>query len=251
MRVLKYGLAGVGIYLVFLLVTMPAAWVWQMVPKMPGVELRGISGSLWQGQAAQFSAAGRQLEQLSWTLHPAQLITGNLALSLTVNDPVVKGQGELQYGFSGLQAQGVRLSAPIPWLLGNTRLPLRTKIQGAVTLNLRELAQGEPWCEALAGRTVINGLDVRNQFGHYPIGDIAGNLICRDGNAVLNLDAAENRIGVAGEAVLMAGNQVKVEATIRETEEQSEDLRQALTFLGQPDSSGAYSLNYNGPVPGL
>ncbi len=251
MRVLKYGLAGVVIYLLFLLVTLPAAWLWQLAPKVPGVELKGISGTLWQGQAAQMSAAGRQLEQVSWELHPAQLLTGQLAVSVRVQDPVVTAQGDLQYGLSGLGAQDLRLNAPIPWLLGNTRLPLRTQLQGAVTLNLRELAQGDPWCEALAGRAVVNGLDVRNQFGHYPIGDIAGNLSCQEGNAVLNLDAAENRIGIAGEARLLADKQVKLAATIRETDGQSEDLRQALTFLGKPDSSGAYTLNYNGPLPGL
>ncbi|GAA4891250.1 type II secretion system protein N [Ferrimonas pelagia] len=248
---LKYGLAGFVVYLLFLLANVPAAWIWKLAPKPPGVAISGIDGTLWQGQIGQLNVADRQLENIHWILSPAQLLTATAALDFRIEDSVVQAQGAVQYGLGGLAAENLRFSAPLGWLVGDTRLPLRTELSGGVTLNVRQLEQGQPWCEQLNGRLLITGLDVRNQFGHYPLGDLAGSLACQQGNAQLSVDEAENRIGVQGEALLLADNQVKLAATIRETDEQPTDLRQALMFLGQPDSSGAYPLNYNGVIPGL
>lgn len=251
MRVLKYTLIGVSLYLLFLLVNVPAALVWQLAPLPQGVSAAGLSGTIWKGQADQVSVAGRQLEQLSWELHPSQLLTGQAGLSFRLNGGVAKGQGTVSYGLSGLEVDNLRFSAPLPWLLGNTRLPFRTQLSGNATLNLNDSAQGTPWCDRLSGRVLVDALDVRNQFGQYPLGNLAGTLSCDQGNLKLSMDEAENSVGVQGEALLLADNQVQVTAQIKPTDSQPQDLRQALSFLGQPNADGAYPINYNGPIPGL
>ncbi|SHI20584.1 type II secretion system protein N [Ferrimonas marina] len=251
MRFLKYGLVGLAVYLLFLLVTLPMAWVWKLAPVPSGVELNGLQGSVWKGQAAQLKVADRTLEQLSWELYPSRLLMGQAALSFRVDGTDVQGQGDVRYGLGGLDAEGLRFSAPIGWLVGDARLPLRTQLAGNVTLNLSRLEQGEPWCEQLNGRLLVDALDVRNQFGHYPLGNMAGSLGCQQGNVQLLLDGAENQIGVEGQALLLANNQVEVDALIRETDNQPQDLRQALQFLGKPNADGAYPITYNGALPGL
>ncbi|MBY5994002.1 type II secretion system protein N [Ferrimonas balearica] len=251
MRVLKYTLLGVVLYLMFLLVNVPAALVWQLAPLPKGVNAAGLSGTLWQGQADQLTVAGRQLEQVSWELHPSQLLMGQAGLSFRLGGGVARGEGTLSYGFGGLEVDSLRFSAPLPWLLGNTRLPFRTQLNGAATLSLNDSAQGSPWCDRLSGRVLVDTLDVRNQFGQFPLGNLAGTLSCEQGNLKLLMDEAENEIGVQGQAMLLADNQVQVAASIRPTDAQPEDLRKALAFLGQPDGEGAYPFNYNGPIPGL
>ncbi|WP_298440611.1 type II secretion system protein N [uncultured Ferrimonas sp.] len=251
-QAVKYSLIGAVIFSFFLLINTPAAWIWQLLPNKPKqVQLSEISGSLWQGKIGYAKVAGRELEQLSWDLIPSALLGGNVALDLSIDGAVVQGKGHVQYGLAGLQAQGLRLQAPLPWLVGKQRLPLRTRLAGGVTLNLRTLAQGLPWCEQLQGRLLLEQLDVNNQFGAYPLGNIAANLGCQQGQVVVQVDQAENRIGVNGELRLLANNQVQVNATIRETEGQPDSLRQALSFIGKPDASGAYPLNYSGAIPGL
>ncbi|MBY6187848.1 type II secretion system protein N [Marinobacter hydrocarbonoclasticus] len=251
MRVLKYTLIGVGLYLLFLVINVPAALVWQLAPVPNGVNAAGLSGTLWNGQAAQISVAGRQLEQVSWELHPSQLLTGQAGVSFRLDGGIARGQGSLSYGFGGLEVDDLRLSAPLPWILGNARLPFRTQLAGNATLSLTNSAQGTPWCDRLSGRVLVDGLDVRNQFGQYPLGDLAGTLSCEQGNLKLAMDPSENAIGVQGEALLLADNQVQVDAQITPTDSQPEDLRQALAFLGQPNADGAYPIKYNGPIPGL
>ncbi|MBW3165996.1 type II secretion system protein N [Ferrimonas balearica] len=251
MRVVKYTLLGVVLYLLFLVINVPAALVWQFAPVPNGIKASGLNGTLWQGQAEQLTVAGRQLEQVSWELHPSQLLTGQAGLSFRLDGGVARGQGSVSYGLSGLAVDNLRLSAPLPWLLGNTRLPFRTKVGGNATLSLNDSAQGTPWCDRLSGRVLVDGLDVNNQFGQYPLGNLAGTLSCDQGNLKLVMDEAENTIGVQGEALLLADNQIKVAAQIKPTDSQPSDLRQALTFLGKPNADGAYPINYNGPIPGL
>ncbi|WP_028116516.1 type II secretion system protein N [Ferrimonas senticii] len=251
-RAVIYGISGLLFFLLCLLVTAPAAWLWQLLPNKPKqVQVSEISGSLWQGRIGYLKIAGRELEQITWQLHPSALLTGKLSASVSVDGALVQGKGDVGYGFSGAEAEGLRLQAPLTWLVGNQRLPFRTKLAGSVTLNARTFSQGGPWCSQLQGRLLVNGLDVNNQFGAYPLGDIAANLRCDNGELVVDVDGSENRIGVAGELRLQADAQVQVAATITETAEQPESLRQALPFLGKANAAGVYPLNYNGRIPGL
>lgn len=252
MRYLKYALAAVICYLVFLIIEIPAALVAKWAPLPQNVNLAGVSGSLWKGRAEQVSLPqGRQLEGVSWELFPSQLLLGRAALSFRLDGGAVQGNGEVNYGFSGVAVDRLRLNAPIGWLVGNQRLPLQTRIAGGISLNLVDSAQGTPWCDRLQGRLLVNGLDANNRFGDFPLGDLAGNLSCDQGNIKLQMAEADNSIGVEGQAMLLAGNQVQVDATIRPTDGQPQNLREALGFLGQPNSDGAYPFNYSGPIPGL
>ncbi|QIZ78952.1 type II secretion system protein N [Ferrimonas lipolytica] len=222
-----------------------------MPNKPKQVQLSGINGSVWQGRIAHARIAGRDIEQLQWQLHPSALLSGHLAASFSMDGGLVQGKGDISYGLAGLKAEGLRLSAPLPWMVGKQRLPLRTRLDGHATLNVRTLEQGQPWCEQLQGRLLVERLDVNNQFGAYPLGNIAGSLACQQGQVQLKIDESENVIGLNGELLLKANNQVEVNAKIRQTEQQPQSLVQALQFIGKPDSTGAYPVNYSGPIPGL
>ena len=188
MRYLKYGLGALVIYLVFLAVTVPVSLVWQFSPKPKGVQVSGLEGTVWAGRADTVTVAGRRLENLTWDLDPWwALIGGQLEAVVSVSGDV-QGRGTVRYGFSGLEVEGLRLESPISTLVGNRRLPFRTKVAGEVKLNLTQGSQGEPWCEALNGRITVQQLDVNNQFGAFPLGNLAGTLSCKPGQPAADHD---------------------------------------------------------------
>ncbi|TKB47649.1 type II secretion system protein N [Ferrimonas sediminicola] len=250
MRFLKYGLGALVLYLVFLVVTVPVGLVWQWVPKPQGVQLQGLDGTLWSGRADRLTVAGRRLESLTWEVDPWSLLGGRVEAVVAVAGDV-QGRGTVSYGLSGLALQGVRLESPIGTLVGNRRLPFRTKVTGEVQLNLAEGSQGQPWCDRLSGRILVQQLDVNNQYGAFPLGNLAGTLSCSQGNLKLTMTERDNRIGVAGTALLKGNMEVQLDASIRATVDQPEAMANSLDFLGQPDASGAYPLRYSGRLPGF
>lgn len=74
---------GIAAYILFLVVTAPAA---KLIPyfqsQLQGVQLAGISGTLWSGQALQLNVPPVQLTQVSWQFRPLALLLGAVEFKL-------------------------------------------------------------------------------------------------------------------------------------------------------------------------
>ncbi|MCJ8302022.1 type II secretion system protein N [Shewanella sp.] len=253
MNLTKKIIIGVCIYLVFLLALLPASVVIKLAPLPNNINFSGISGSIWSGSIESVTIQNRQLEQVQWQLSPWALLLGQAKLDLVIGNrgSAVNGKGLVIFSMSGIDAEGLRFEAPTSFLLGNNRLPFRTKVGGDISLFIDRLEQGTPWCEQLNGKLFINSAGVKNQFGNYPLGDIELDLSCVDGNVKVKSDETMNQLGFSGTLVLQAEKVVQLSAKIKETASQPEDLKKALAFLGKKDSQGYYPISYQGRVPGL
>nr|BBG82718.1 general secretion pathway protein N [Shewanella sp.] len=244
---------GVIIYLVFLLVYLPANWLVSIAPLPNNVAISGAEGTLWQGQASLVTIDQRQIEQVSWQLSPWGLLVGKADIDFKIGNRAtpVSGKGSISWSFSGLRANNIRFDLPDSFLLAGARLPFKTQIDGDVSLMVEILEQGKPWCEQLSGKLFLNNTNVKNQYGVYPLGNISLGLSCLDGQLKIATDETQNVLGLTGSAILGESNLVKVSAKIKPTDAQPRDLREALSFLGRQDSQGYYPINYQGVVPGL
>jgi len=244
---------GVLFYLVFLIALLPASIVVRLVPLPNTVSLSGVSGSIWSGSVETVTIQKRQLELVQWKLSPWALFLGKAKFDLVVGNrgTAVNGKGLVTLSTSGINAQGLRFEAPGSFLVGNSRLPFRTKVDGDLSLIIEALTQGQPWCEQLTGKVFLNRAKVNNQFGDYPLGEIELGLSCVDGNVKVKTDETMNQLGLSGSVLLQAEKIVQVSAKIKETASQPEDLKKALIFLGKKDSQGYYPISYQGRIPGL
>lgn len=76
-------LTGVVAYAVFLLATAPAAKLLPLLqPRLEGVQLAGVDGSLWSGSAALVTAKPVQLQDLQWRFRPLVLLLGRAEVAL-------------------------------------------------------------------------------------------------------------------------------------------------------------------------
>ncbi|MGX9461406.1 type II secretion system protein N [Shewanella sp. A14] len=244
---------GVIVYIMFLLIYLPANWLVSIAPLPNNVAISGAEGTLWQGKAALITVNQRQVEQVSWQLSPWGLLTGKANIDINVGNRAtpVNGKGSISWSLSGVSAKNIRIDLPDSFLLEGARLPFNTHIDGDVSLMLEVLKQGQPWCEQLNGKLFLNNTNVKNQYGVYPLGNIALGLSCLDGQLQIATDETQNALGLTGTAILGESNLVKVSAKIKPTDDQPKDLRESLSFLGRQDSQGYYPINYQGVVPGL
>nr|WP_275975080.1 type II secretion system protein N [Shewanella gaetbuli] len=240
-------------YVIFLIVYLPANWLVSIAPLPNNIQISGVDGTLWQGKAELVKIDQRQLEHVSWSLSPWGLLLGkaNVDYQIGTRATPVNSKGYISYSFSGLYADNLRFDAPNQFLLGGARLPFRTEVNGDVSLMVSQLEQGQPWCEQLEGKLFLNATHVKNQFGEYPLGDISLGLSCLDGQVVLTTDEQANQLGLQGTITLSENNTVKVSAKIKPVNTQPQDLQKALSFLGKQDSQGYYPINYQGKIPGM
>ncbi|GGP51229.1 type II secretion system protein N [Shewanella saliphila] len=246
-------LFGVVVYIIFMIAYVPANWLVSIAPLPNNVLISGAEGTLWQGKAALVSVDKRQVEHVAWQLSPWGLFMGQANIDFSIGNRAtpVSGKGNVTWSPAGVSGKNIRLDVPDSFLLAGAKLPFKTQINGDVSLMVEVLEQGKPWCEQLKGKLFLNSTDVKNQFGIYPLGNIALGLSCIDGQLQLSTDETLNALGLTGTAILGEGNLVKVSAKIKPTDAQPQDLRKSLQFLGRQDSQGYYPINYQGVVPGL
>lgn len=253
MSLTKKIIIGLLVYVIFLVATFPAKLVVKFVDLPKGLSVAGISGSVWQGNIDNIRFERRQLDSFKWELSPWRLLLGQAQVdfSLGERNAPINGKGLVRVSFSGLYFEDFRFEAPIPLLLGQKKLPLNTKVNGDVSLFLSHFDSGEPWCETLSGKAIFNQAQVQNQFGDYPLGDVAFDLSCTKGNIEFKTDDSLNSLGLVGSLMLEDKNRVAINAKMKETAEQPADLKKMLSQFGAKDSKGYYSLNYKGAIPGL
>ncbi len=83
----RYLGAGAALYVVFLIVTLPAQWVGVALERAGGASLRLLdpSGTVWRGEGVLVpaaSGAAQRLPRVAWRLSPLWLFAGRVRLSL-------------------------------------------------------------------------------------------------------------------------------------------------------------------------
>lgn len=231
----------------------PAKVALSLLPLPSNIVFSGVSGTIWDGDIDNLSIGERALDHIHWRINLWKLFTANLSIELDVGNrgSVVSGKTNINLSHSGISLTDLRFESPSEFLLGNTRLPFKTEVKGSLNLIVPAFVQGKPWCERLSGKVFLEDLNVKNQFGNYPLGNIDLELACLNGDIQLSANEADNKLGLKGKASLLANNKVDIEAGIKQTPTQPKELSQVLRFLGQPNAEGFYPLVYKGALPKL
>lgn len=115
-------LLGVVSYLYFMLVNFPAGVAYQyfVAPfdRSKQLSLQGMSGTLWQGQAAQARIASLNFGKLNWDLNLLSLFTGKLGLDLLTSGNDSRIEGTAKAGFDQtLYVDGMQGKIPAAMLM--------------------------------------------------------------------------------------------------------------------------------------
>lgn len=236
-------------YLGFLIARLPADLVVRYAPLPPMVSLEGVSGTLWQGQAARLQVASESFSNLSWDLEVGSLLTLSPRVALRFGQRGgLNGEALVGWQQSRITARDLVLNMPAPWLLSRLplRLPFPLEVAGQLQLKVDEFAQGQPWCESLYGTLDWVGARADTPAGKLDLADPSAKLLCQQGKLVAELRQSSEQVSLTGKVELMAGRQFLFQGFLKPGAELPEQMRQGLPFLGQPDSQGRYPLREQG-----
>ena len=220
-------LALIGFILV-LLVRLPARWVGPLLPH--GVHCQQLDGSAWRGACTGLTANASALGDLSWDLHPLQLLRGRLDLGLDLTNQGNYVRGDVAFGFGGaLHGRDLSMDLPLTSALVSS-LPA-----GAHARLLGKLSRIEwtgKYLSELQGELDIQDL-VGSQgvaFGNYQaiFGSGASGVV-HDTGGPLALDATLQLNHDPGYVL---------QGRVAARPSASPDLTDVLKYLGSPDAAG-------------
>ncbi|WKE65924.1 type II secretion system protein N [Gallaecimonas kandeliae] len=249
MKVVRWTLLGLLLFLVALIWQVPASAVLARVQLPPQVQLSGVEGSLWQGSVAKLQLGDIAFDQLQWQAHPWQLLTGKLGVSLHSRPGATRLAASLTLGLGGkLAVENLVMKAPVAPLVANVRLPVPSQVSGELSLAIPEFRLGKPWCEALAGKAQWLDAGVTNRFGDFDLGRIDADLGCDKGALTAVVRDTPPRLGLELEARVDASH-YQVRGFAKPAADQPKSLQDAFAFFGKAGSDGRYPVQFKGPIP--
>lgn len=242
-RVLWLSLAGLLLFILFVVARIPAE---QLTSRLPArLQVEGVSGTLWSGQARQLTWEGMPLGRLHWDWQPTSLVNGEMAYAIQLTEPGHDLQAVVAQALDGSQSlRNTRLQLNAeqlqPWLPTRDAQP-RGQID--LVMPAMRLVQGWPqsghgtlqWREAaLAGALPMS------------LGSLVADLQVQDGRITAVLSDNAGPLELGGTAELGSDRVYRVDAQLRARADADDNLRTSLSLLGTPDVSGRYNLRLQG-----
>jgi len=249
MRVVwRWLLPGIVAYVLFLAVNAPATWLAaQLQSRAPAVQLAGVRGSLWSGEADRVNVQGVQLQTLHWRWRPLALFTGRLEFALDG-----RFQGEAVHSRAGitlagrpyLRSTGGRLAVQdlVVWF---SRAPV--ELAGTLELDLERVDFPQPGLPVIEGRLVWPQARIVAPL-ELDLGQVVLTLAPNDGRTRGPLVAQGGRLLVEGELSFDASGMYELEAGLRANGRLPDAVSTLLESLAEY-RDGRWYLELSGHIP--
>lgn len=251
-RVLWLGLLGLVAYLVFLIVSLPAAQAWKLIDGQVPVKAFGLNGTVWEGSAAVVLQAARRIEALQWDLRPSRLLLGRLDANIQARLPGGRIRSDVSLSPGSVAARQVRFEMPAPELVqwAGFRQQLPVRLEGQFDAVLRELLVDGKQIEKVDGLVGWNNAVIRFGSAPLPLGDLALRLEPATGGTNGTLTSQGGTIDVGGTMRLSPDGRFVMDLAVKAQGEISEDTRRAMALLRIPADGSQIRARLSGSLDG-
>jgi general secretion pathway protein N len=226
---------GIGAFLVFALVTLPANVV---IPRVQpeGITLAGLDGSVWNGSAQVLQIGGMHAGSVNWRLKPWALVTGRAAADIQLKRTDGFAQGEVRIGTHRIELE--EFSASLPLSLLPPQLAPRGWT-GTVNLRLAELTLVDQWPVSADGTVDLVNLTSTAQAAPLGTYRIQFPLQTDDPNTLAgSINDVEAVIKVSGKIELRSDRSYLLDTLVAAEPNAPSDFVRTLEILGPPDAQG-------------
>ncbi len=233
---------GLLIFAAVLIVTFPArvAYNWFAPAEL---RLSGISGSIWNGSAAELQAGGAYIRNVTWRLNPAALLSGKLGFRTTSNP----ASGTMQVTVAVSPGGDVLLSD----LSGNLPLDLlhpllqQSGIRGDLSLAFDSIVLSNGFPVAADGSATVSDFFVRD-LSASRIGDFRADFRTLDDAVVGSVEDLSGVLDVAGTINLNRDRSYAFVGLVAATPMTPPSIVNQLRFLGSPNDRGQHEFRFEG-----
>lgn len=242
MRLLRLVGAGLGLLLLAMLITLPAALARQFLPA--GLEVDRLQGSLWQGQAQQVRWQGQPvLDQLRWDWQLSHLLLLRLTLDLDTLWQGQAGQARLQLSAGEAHLRQADLTLPLEPLISGLPQLADYRLRGNVRLSSQEFR----WSEGEGrGELQLDWRQARSDYsGDAVMGDYRMDIKAASKGYAVKVSTLAGEVRIDGDGSGRPGAGWNVGAVIDAPLAQMPRFQSLLRRVGPPDADGKYVLRYS------
>ena len=239
-------LGGALLYLLFLVVQMPAVWLAARLPADNPLHLYQVEGNLWRGSVGRVTwNSGMDtldLGRLRWTLQPGELLQGGLGLAFELGQASRMLKGSLRYGRDGLRLRDVRGELDAPVLGFATRALSLLQPQGKLVLDIANLHLSG---NRIHGEAKADWRGARSNLVAAPLGDYSATLRAEpDGRrARFTVQTLQGALAINGDGDYVPGKGVQGRLTLVPPQDDHRSLyAPVLNMVGRADATGAWVL---------
>lgn len=237
---------GIGAFLLFALVTLPAATVLSYFHP-PGVTLSGVSGTIWKGRAQAVRSGTMQLGSVEWKLDILALFTGKLGADVKVTRSDGFAEASIAMSSARVTLRGLNASLPLTAMPANL---LRGGWTGTATLRLTQLALENSWPVAATGTIEIVDLagpaNRPSALGGYKVVFAEGAATAEGLQGALSDTGGP--LAVNGTVDIKKNRSYLVSGLIATRPNAPSDMARTLEILGEPDAQGRRQFSIEGTM---
>lgn len=228
-------------FVVFLIATVPASFAVSYLPQPSPVQLAGVSGTVWNGQARSLVHEGRDLGKLEWSLHPLSLLGMKLSTDFKLTQSRLQADGEATiYKDQTILLENTHLRGDVE------QLPLPPE---AAFVEPSGLFQADFERIQLQGDTLqdANGKVVWKPAlitapSRYELGEISLNLEGKDGNLTGQLGSKDGPLNMTGNLQLAANGMFSTNIRLAPHTGTPQEIRDMLPMAGRPAADGSVTV---------
>ncbi len=238
-------------YMVFLVMTLPANLVVNSIALPKGIQLQGVSGTIWQANVQQFSSAHIQVKKIQAKLSFWSLLTLKPKVALTFGDPLLsgpEGKATISGNLELISLTDVDILVTANSIAQQLTLAVPATAQGDVRLTLTELSMKNLSaknlvCQQATGHIRWTNAGVIALDNHVKLGEFTGDIRCIKNELVVEL-SPKNNLGLTATAYVKKTAKVRGNGYVKPGEKFPQQLQTLLPFLGKKDNQGRYRLNF-------
>ncbi|MBF0371171.1 MAG: type II secretion system protein N [Magnetococcales bacterium] len=248
-----YLLLALFAYGYFLLSQWPARYAFELIEtQVAPLELQGINGSIWSGEAASATWEGWRIERLTWQFAPLGLLLGQAGFDFQFGIDGQKPTGSGWVGFGGLDGlklTGVTADLALDKTIRQLQLDLPAGISGEMSLTLEEVALAEAGIETLTGQALLHDVSVgpplNRKLGQYRMDALTRgegmDVVIRDLDSDILADLTLR---------LEWSGRYRLDGTLTPRDMSDRGLKNLLKVLGRPGKDQGVVLKLSGMFPG-
>lgn len=227
-------LAGFAVFFLVLLVTFPARVAYRLFAP-PALQMSGITGSVWNGRAAEALAADAYLTDVRWRLKPDSLLSGNVTYAAQARPVGGSLATDVSASTDGsITLTGLTASVPLDLVLPQFQAQ---GIGGDLMVVLDRLVITDGTPADISGTVTVVNLFVPILSAGV-LGDYQLHFESSPEGITATLAALEGLLDISGTLTLRPDGEYRVDGLVRARPEAPPSVESRLASLGTPDQNG-------------
>lgn len=247
-----YILFAVAAYAAFLLASFPADRAYAMFKHRlpPQVQLYGIDGSVWHGEADVAQVGAYRLAPLSWHYRPLGLLSGRLDVGLRFREGPGRAAGVVGvYPTGGLHMGDLDAAVPVSELVRLLDLPM-IDLEGSLELTVDDARLKSSHITALDGTLTWRKAQVVKPAA-YRLGDLEARFSTKNGVVNGTLKDNGGPLQMDGIVILKPDGTYQLNVNLANRDATQPGLTQLLHSLGRPGPGGKVIVTQSGKLPAI